>query len=257
MQISQETIRQMDLLRLLVDKEITLRYKRTYLGILWSLLNPLLTGLVLIIAFTVFMRVGIEHFPLFLLAALFPWIWFSTSVTIAANTLSGNVSLIRKVVFPKHFLLLAMITAQLVNFVFALPILIGLAFYYGSPPTLVWLVGIPLLAAVQFAIVYGLALIVSVVSVFVRDFEHMVLVVIGLLFWMTPIVYPLEAVPQEYRVFLTLNPVTYLIQSWREVFFNNTLNWYSISVSMVTAAVVMIIGLLTFRKLERRLDEVL
>ncbi len=248
---------QLDLLKLLIKKEITLRYKRTYLGFFWSLLNPLLTGLVLFIALSVFMRFEVANFPLFLMAALFPWTWFATSVTMSTNALTGNVSLIKKVIFPKQFLLLATITAQLVNFIFSLPILIGLVYYYGSSPTLSWLIGIPVLVVVQFAIIYGLALIISVVNAFFRDLEYIVTVLVSLLFWITPIVYPFNIVPEEYRVFLAMNPVTYLMQSWRDLFLNNILNWHYISISMMTAMVVLSIGFLIFKKLNKNLDEVL
>jgi len=257
MQMNKKTRQQLDLLKLLVKKEITLRYKRTYLGFLWSLLNPILTGVVLFIAFNIFMRFEVENFALFVMAAIFPWTWFSASVSMSANTLTGNVSLIKKVIFPKHFLLLATIIAQLVNFIFSLPVLIVLVYFYGGAPSLNWLIGIPVLVIVQFAVIYGLSLLISTANAFFRDLEYLVNVLISLLFWMTPIVYPLEAVPEEYRSLLVMNPVTYLIQAWRDLFFNNTLNWHYIFISMITAAAVLIVGLLVFKKLDRKLDEVL
>jgi lipopolysaccharide transport system permease protein len=255
--LDRKTIQHIDLFKLLVKKEVTLRYKRTYLGFLWSLLNPLLTAFVFFIAFNIFMRFEVENFVLFLLSALFPWTWFSAAVAMSSNILTGNVSLIKKVIFPKHFLLLASITAQLINFIFSLPILIGLVYYYGSAPTLNWLIGIPVLIAVQFAIIYGLSLVISVANTFFRDLEYIVNVLISLLFWMTPIIYPLDAVPEEYRVLLAMNPVTYLMQAWRDIFFYNLLNWNNIIISVITAAVVLFAGLLIFNKLDRKLDEVL
>jgi len=257
MQMNKKTRQQLDLLKLLVKKEITLRYKRTYLGFLWSLLNPILTGIVLFIAFNIFMRFEVENFALFVMAAIFPWTWFSASVTMSANTLTGNVSLIKKVIFPKHFLLLATIIAQLVNFIFSLPVLIALVYYYGSSPSLNWLIGIPVLVIVQFVVIYGLSLLISIANAFFRDLEHIINVLVSLLFWMTPIVYPLEAVPEEYRSLLVMNPVTYLMQAWRDLFFNNMLNWHNIFVSAITAVAILLAGLLIFKKLNRKLDEVL
>ncbi|MBS3976420.1 MAG: ABC transporter permease [Syntrophomonadaceae bacterium] len=257
MWINKKTRQQLDLLKLLIKKEITLRYRRTYLGFLWSLLNPLLTALVLFIAFNIFMRFEIENFALFLLAALFPWTWFAASVTMSTNTLTSNVSLIKKVIFPKQFLLLATIIAQLVNFIFSLPVLIGLVFYYGSAPNLNWLIGIPVLITIQFTVIYGLSLIISMANAFFRDLEYIVTVLISLLFWMTPIIYPLKAVPEDVRVLLVMNPATYLMQAWRDLFFNNMLNWHNIAISAITAAVVLLAGLLIFKKLDRKLDEVL
>jgi len=257
MRLDLKTRQQLDLLKLLVKKEITLRYKRTYLGFLWSLLNPLLTSLVLFVAFSVFMRFEVENFILYLLSALFPWTWFSTSVTMSPSILTSNVSLIKKVIFPKHFLVLATIASQLVNFIFSLPVLIVLTYYYGGAPAANWLIGIPLLAVVQFAVIYGISLIISIANAFFRDLEYLVGVLVSLLFWMTPIIYPLEAVPARHQIWLSINPVTYLIQAWRDLLFNNVLNWQNVYISMITAAVVLVIGLWVYNRFEPKLDEVL
>src|SRR4030043_1642898 len=99
--------RKKDLLWLLTKKEITLKYKRTFLGILWSLLNPILFAIVLFIAFKIFMRIQMENYTFFLLAALFPWNWFSASITMSTGALIGNVNLIKKIRFPRHFLILS------------------------------------------------------------------------------------------------------------------------------------------------------
>jgi lipopolysaccharide transport system permease protein len=138
-----------------------------------------------------------------------------------------------------------------------LPILLVLVYSYGKVPTWNWLVAMPLLIAVQFVVCYGLGLMVSMVNAFFRDMEHIINVLLSLLFWMTPILYPLEAVPEKYRVYLSLNPATYLIQSWRDIFFSNRINWDYIFISMLTATVVLLAGSLVFKRLDRRLDEVL
>jgi ABC-type polysaccharide/polyol phosphate export permease len=112
---NRELKRKRDLLWLLTKKEVTLKYKRTVLGIIWSLLNPILFALVLFIAFGIFMRIQMENYVFFFLSALFPWNWFSASITMSAGTLIGNVHLIKRIRFPRHFLILATILAQLVN----------------------------------------------------------------------------------------------------------------------------------------------
>lgn len=255
--MDRKTRQQLDLLRLLVKKEITLKYKRTYLGFLWSLLNPILTTLVLFIAFNIFMRFDMKDYTLFLLSAMMPWAWFSASVTISTGTLTSNVSLIKKSLFPKHLLIVATIVAQLVTLIISLPILLALVYYYGKTPSLNWLIGIPVLIVVQFAVTYGIALIISMVNAFFRDMEHIVNVCVSMLFWMTPIIYPLEAVPEKYRIYLAINPVTYLMQCWRDIFLNNTINWHYISISLFTGIVVFLAGSFVFKRLDRRLDEVL
>ncbi len=251
------TRQQIDLLRLLIKKEITLKYKRTYLGFLWSLLNPLLTALVLFLAFKIFMRFEMKDYTLFLLSALFPWTWFSASVTMSTISLTGNISLIKKIIFPKHFLILATIISQLVNLLFALPIIITICLYYHKIPSLNWFVAIPILIIIQFMTTYGLALFISMINAFFRDMEYIVSVIVSMLFWVTPIIYPLDQIPAKYHPYLALNPLTYLIESWRNIFFSNTINWNYIGISFVTAIVVYITGSFVFRKMDRKLDEVL
>jgi lipopolysaccharide transport system permease protein len=188
--IDREFRRNKDLLWLLTKKEITLKYKRTVLGIFWSLLNPILLAIVLFIAFKVFMRIKMENYTFFFLSALFPWNWFSASVTLSTGTLIGNVSLIKKIRFPRHFLVLATILAQLVNFVFALPIVVGFSYFQGEGPGINWLITFPILIVIQFIVTLGICLMISIVNAYFRDMEYIVGVVISLLFWMTPIVYP-------------------------------------------------------------------
>ena len=248
---------QFDLLWLLIKKEVTLKYKRTYLGILWSLLNPLLSALALFIAFNIFMRFEMENYTLFLLAALFPWTWFSASVTMSTVTLTSNISLIRKVLLPKHFLIIATVVGQLINLIFAIPILVALVYYYDKSPALNWLVGIPLLILIQFIVTLGLSLLLSIVNAFFRDMEYVIGVSINMLFWLTPIVYPFEAVPEHYRIYLTINPLTYLIAAWRDIFLFNNIRWTNIGVSSITACVFFFIGWWLYKKLDGKLNEVL
>ena len=112
--MNRQTERKLDLIVLLTQKEFSLKYKRTALGVLWSLLNPVLTSLVFFVAFKIFMRFKIDNYTFFLLSALFPWSWFASSIIISARSLVDNVTLIKKVIFPRHYLVASVIFAQLV-----------------------------------------------------------------------------------------------------------------------------------------------
>ena len=248
---------QLDLLVLLVKKDITLKYKRTYLGILWSLLNPILTAIVLYIAFNIFMRFQMKNYTLFLLAALFPWNWFSASVLLSSGTLTADINLIKRVMFPRHFLVLATILGQLVNLLFSFPILIGLVYFYDKSVHINWLLGVPLLLIIQFTVTLGISLSLSMINAFFRDMEYIIGVCINFLFWLTPIIYPLKAIPEEYRIYLLFNPLTYLMGAWRELFLNNTIAWSYIYTSAITAIIFLLIGVAIFKLLGKRLDEVL
>lgn len=126
--------RKIDLIYLLTHKEFALKYKRTVLGIFWSLLNPILLALVFFIAFKIFMRFKVENYPFFLLSALFPWTWFSSSIIISARSLVDNITLIKKVVFPRHYLVASVILAQLVHLLFSIPVLLLPAPFFPITP---------------------------------------------------------------------------------------------------------------------------
>ena len=220
-------------------------------------MNPLLTALIYFIAFKVIMRFKMDDYSLYLLSALFPWLWFSSSISLCSGALTRNVSLIRKVIFPKHYLIVAGIIGQLLTLVCAIPILLGLVFYYDKTPSISWIVGIPMLIILQFLIIYGAALALSIINAYFRDMQYIIGVGLNLLFWMTPIIYPLEMIPEQYRGYLLLNPVAYLILSWRELFLLNTINWHGILVSMVVAVIFLSVGSIIYKRLEKGLDEVL
>lgn len=255
--LSKELRRKRDLLWLLTKKEITLKYRRTTLGILWSLLNPVLFALVLFIAFKIFMRIQMENYTFFLLSALFPWNWFSASVTVSTSTLIGNVNLIKRIRFPRHFLVLAAILAQLVNLLFAILIMGGVSCFYGKGPGLNWFIAIPILTVIQFFVTTGICLAISMLNAYFRDMEYIIGLGINMVFWLTPIIYSLDMVPQKYHIYLILNPLTYLITAWRDLFMSNLINWTSVGISAGASPVFCVLGILIFRKLGRRLDEVL
>ena len=253
--INRETRRKIDLLWILIKKEVSLKYRRSILGIFWSLLNPILLSIVYFIAFKIFMRFGVENFHFFLLAALFPWNWFSASIAISTETLISNINLIKRVNFPIHFLIIATVLAQLTHFIFALPIIVGLAYFCGEGPGLSWFIGVPILITIQFIVTTGISLAISTLNAYFRDMEHIVGVLLSMLFWMTPIVYPLEVIPDSFRSYLILNPLTYIIIAWRDMFMLNTINWGNIGISFVCSLVFFVFGVLVFRKLRKRLDE--
>jgi lipopolysaccharide transport system permease protein len=259
MKLSHQNLRrEMDILWILTKKEIILQYKRTSLGILWSLLNPLLLALVYYVAFNIILGVKITNFPLFLLSALFPWTWFSSSVNAATVSLVSNRSLVKKFLFPKHYLLMASVISQGIHFLFSIPIIILLVYLYGKTVGVIWFIGVPLLLIIQFIITIGASLAVSIINVYFMDFQFIVAFILNMLFWITPIIYRLDSIPETYRfLFLYMNPLTPLMSSWRELFISNTIYWSWLAIAFLGSLVILFIGLLIFRRLSRRLDEVI
>ncbi|MBI1979601.1 MAG: ABC transporter permease, partial [Elusimicrobia bacterium] len=238
--------RKVDLLYLLTRKEIALKYKRTVLGIFWSLLNPLLMAIVFFIAFKIFMRFQIENYTFFLLSALFPWNWFLSSMIISSRSLVDNVTLIKKVVFPRQYLVASVLLAQMIHLLFSIPILVGLSSFGGPGPSLSWIIGIPLLILVQWIFTFGIASMVAIGNTYFHDIEYLVGILLNLTFWVTPITYPLSSIPANLKPFFLLNPLTSLIACWRGLFLENKILWKELGIAFLFSLILFQLGRIVF-----------
>jgi lipopolysaccharide transport system permease protein len=246
-----------DLIIALTQKELKIRYKRSFLGYLWSIANPLALALVFFIAFKIFMRIQIDNYTLFLIAGLFPWQWFSNSVNGSAVVLVGNSSLIKKIKFHPEVLVAASVLNDMLHFLLSIPVIIAFVFFYGLTPTLSWIIGIPVLLILQFIITFGFSLAVSALNLFFRDLERIVFIFTTLMFYVTPIIYSEEMVPPAYKNLILLNPLTMMIVGWRNLLMNGTLNAGDIAISFLSSILFAAAGYLIFRRLRWRFAEVL
>ena len=244
--------RSWELLYLLIRRDLKLRYQDTALGLLWSLLKPLALGAVLYVALSKFVRIDVpgEPYHLVLLAGLFPWIWFQTSVFLATPSFAGNGALIKKVRFPRFVLPFSTVLNTGVHFLLAILILIILLAVSGRHPSAAWLIGFPILAIVQLALLTGTILLLASIDVFFRDLEHLIEVFLTLLFYSTPVIYPLDKVPERWQPLLQINPLTSLIESWRELFLHNSLPSADLWPALVFSLGALLVGGAVFQRLE-------
>src|SRR3990172_5167909 len=185
-----------ELLYLLTRRDLKLRYQDTVLGFFWTAAKPLLFGLVVWFALRKVLKVETDvPYHLFLLSALLPWTWFQASITFATPLFANNGSLVKKVPFPSYVLPLATISNNMIHFVLSLPVLIIFLLVDGRVPGPEWLLGVPLLLLIELALMTGLALFLSAMDVHFRALEPLVEVVLNLLFYGTPILYPLASAP--------------------------------------------------------------
>lgn len=245
-----------DLLTVLIHKELKLKYKNTALGYLWSLVNPLAFAFVSYIAFKTIIKIQIENYLLFLLAALFPWYWFSNCLNGAPSIFLSNTSLIKKVNFPRALLLVSHVFLEMIHFVLSLPVIFLVVLIYGYSPHLIWLVGVPLLLVIQFATLYGLTLVVSSLNLFFRDLEKIINVTVTLLFYFTPIIYAENMVPDDYKALVDYNPLAALMLSWRSLFLEGALHADKVGISAVFALGTCVLAFVTYRRLSWRFAEV-
>src|SRR5687767_1010560 len=185
-----------DLLLNLVQRDLAVRYRRSALGFLWSFLNPLLMMAVFTIVFTVVKSNSVRNYPLFVLCGLLPWNFLAGSLSGAVRSITSNANLIDKVYFPREVLPLAVVLANLVNFVLSLAVFLPLALLLGAQFS-AWTLALPVIIGVQLLVVLGLALLLSALNVFYRDTELVLDVALIAWFFLTPIFYELELLPNQ------------------------------------------------------------
>ena len=239
-----------ELLYLLTLRDLKLRYQDTALGLLWSLMKPLAFGAVYFVAISKFMRIDVKDYHLVLLTALFPWVWFQTSVLLGTASFAGNGALLKMVPFPRVVLPFSTILNSGFHFLISIPVLIILLAISGRHPNAAWIAGVPLLIAIQLALLMSVVVIVASLDVFFRDLEHLVEVVLQMLLFLTPVLYPLDIVPDGWESVLRINPLASLIGAWRELLMNNTLPGVDLWPALVFTLGAALAATFVFRKLE-------
>jgi len=246
-----------DVLAVLVRKEVTVRYKNSYLGFLWSLLNPLASALVLNLVFGVILNFGSENYLIVLLSGLFPWQWFSNSVGQSPFSFLANVTLVKQIQFPRLLIPLVTVLSDGVHFIISIPVFVMFLYMYNLSPTWIWVYGIPLLMFISILTIYGVCLFVATINMFFRDLGNLVIILLNLLFYATPIMYSIDKMPENFRDFLVFNPISPLFISWRNILFLNKIDMQSIYMSLLYACVFIVIGFFVYHIFNKRFAEVM
>lgn len=246
-----------DLLLVLTQKDLKVRYKSSWLGYFWSIAHPLALAFVFVVAFKVVMKVRMQDYALFLIAGLFPWQWFSNSVTMSTSAFLANASIIKKVNFPRNIIPLTLVLQDMIHFIISIPVILFFMFLYNHRPGWIWLIGIPLLLAIQFGFSYGIALAVSSINLFFRDMERLIVLLMTWLFYFTPVIYSETMIPEKYRAWVMLNPLTPLMIGWRNLFLHNQLDWKLAGLGSVYCLIILGIGYWIYNRLSWKFAEIL
>lgn len=244
-----------ELLKTNVKKDIGGKYKNSFLGVLWSFINPLLQIAVYAFVFQIIMRSNIENYAVYLCCALVPWQYFSSVVLRGAATIIDNGNIIKKVYFPREILPISIVTSEGINFLISTVIILGFVIVsgIGISVNIFWYF---LIVAIQYVISLGISFIVSSLSVYFRDLLHLLGVFMQLLFYATPIVYSAENVPAGFRWLLKINPMSYLIEGYRAIFYDKMPpNFQSLGIALLMGIALCVIGYFAFRKLEKGFAE--
>jgi lipopolysaccharide transport system permease protein len=255
---SPQSVRRLwELLLTLIQKDLKVKYKNTFLGYLWSLALPIAQASVFFIVFKLIIRLQVDDYLLFLLSGLFVWQWVASSVQMSASAFLSNASIIKKLRFERSFLVLSMICIDMIHYILTIPVIVAVMYYYQKHPALFWIAEVPFLLIVQCALIFGVSLVVASVNLFFRDMERIVAVALMITFYATPVIFSMEMVPEHYRWMIYLNPAAVLVQAWRLMFIDGIMAWGLLAISLGQALASLAFGMVVYRKLQWRFAEVM
>ena len=238
-------------------RDVKIRYKQAVLGVLWALINPFVKMVVFSVIFGRLVGVSSEGYPypIFLYAGLLPWQFFSDAVTRSGQSVVSGAGILKKVYFPRLMLPVSAIGASLVDFALSFAILGGLMAFYGFAPGVQILTVFPLtLLTILAALSVGI--LISGLNAIYRDFRYVLPVAVQIWLYVTPVIYPVSIVPERFQWILRLNPLTGIIDAYRYAVLGRPLDWTNLGISVGLVLVMLFIGLMVFRRMERHFADV-
>ena len=242
-----------DLIAELVGRDLKLKYRRSFLGYVWSVLNPLLTMVVLAIVFTNLLGKKIENYPVYLLTGRMLYDFLKQSTNKAMKSVTGNASLLRKVYVPKYIFTLAKVTSCLVDTVFSLAALLLVMIITGAKFHVHMLL-MPLVIVQIYVFCCGLGFFLAQLNVFFRDTEHIYSVVLTAWLYLTPIIYRVDTLPEKIQFFITtFNPLYFYIEQFRSIVYYGQLPaMRCVTGGCLAAAVMLAFGVWSFQRSKDR-----
>ena len=245
-----------DMIYSLVRRELRGRYKGSVLGFLWTYINPLCQVIVYSAVFSVIFRVNIDKFYLYLIIGMMPWTFFSSSVQGGSTCIRAQSDMVKKIYFPREVIPIAYVTSTFVNMLLSFIIVFLAVIISGFGFSLTTLLYLPLIMIIEYLLALGIAFIVSSITVYFRDLEQIIGVLMMAWIYVTPIMYNMECVPEQYRPLIVLNPMTPIVEVYHQILYYRitpTTNYLLLAGGVSVA--VFIIGFLVFAKLDRNFAE--
>jgi ABC-2 type transport system permease protein len=241
----------------LVRRDLQIRYAQSALGYVWTILDPLLMSSVYFVVFTYVFKardVGATPYFLYLVVGLLAWQWFSAAVTDSTHTLRQEARLVRSTNLPREIWVVRVVLAKGIEFVLALPVLSGFTAFYllAGQAQVSWRLVLFLPALVlQGLLILGIGLILAPLNVMFLDTQRLIRIALRFGFYMTPVLYSLQAVPELLRPVMALNPMSGVLELSRAGFFEGPVHWWSVVTSAVIVALLLMAGATIFQRMER------
>lgn len=240
----------------LIRRDLRGRYKGSILGFAWTFLNPLLQLAVYTVVFSAIMRSGIEDYYLFLFVALIPWIFFSSSLSGGASCILSQKELVKKIYFPREVLPIAHVTCQLVNMLLSFIVVLAVLLVSGKGVNIKALLYLPVVVFVEYLLSLGIAFITSSLTVYLRDLEHILVIIAMAWQFLTPVMYAVDAVPESFRPIFMINPMTPVIVAYRDIlYYKQPPQLGTLLHAILLGAGLLVIGIGIFTVLKRHYAE--
>jgi lipopolysaccharide transport system permease protein len=249
-----------ELFYMLAWRDIAVRYKQTAIGVLWAIIRPLLTMMILVVVFGKIAKLPSEGvpYPVFVFAAMLPWTFFATAFADASNSLIGNANLISKVYFPRLIITVAPVIVAMVDFLISFAILLVLMAWYQYWPD--WhIVTLPLFLLLGFFAALGAGLFVASLNVKYRDFRFVIPFVVQLGLYVSPVGFSSTIIPEQYRLFYYLNPMVAVVDGFRWAISggSTSFNATELIMSVIVVVLLCVTGVTHFRKTEKTFADVI
>lgn len=240
----------------LVRKDLRGRYKGSILGFLWTFINPLLQLMVYTMVFSVILRAGIERYYLFLFVALIPWIFFSASVTSGSSCIIAQKDLVKKIYFPREVLPISLVTTCFVNMLLSFIVIFFVIAVSGTGINFSAVMYLPAIMIVEYILALGMAMIFSALTVYLRDLEYILGIVVMAWQFLTPIMYSIEIVPERIMPIFMANPMTPIIVAYRDILYYKQIPQISTLLHALILGVVFLgFGSIVFDRLQKHFAE--
>lgn len=240
----------------LVRRDLRGRYKGSILGFLWTFINPLLQLMVYTVVFSVIIRSGIDKYYLFLFVVLIPWIFFSTSVIGCASIIIAHQNMVIKIYFPREILPVSYVVTCFINMLLSFIVVFVVILFSGVGFNFRALLCLPVIMVIEFFMALGLGMLVAGITVYLRDIEHILGIVMMAWQFLTPIMYSMDVVPEKYIPIFLLNPMTAIMQGYRDILYYKQVPEMGMMLeAVVFACVVLVIGWSSFAKLKKGFAE--
>lgn len=239
----------------LVRKDLRTRYKGSVLGFLWTFINPLLQLIVYSIVFSNIMRVNVEKFYIYLFVALIPWLFFTTSILGGATSILSSKDLIKKIYFPRLIIPLSTVNAAFMNMIFSMAVVFIVLIVSGIGLSK-YIFLLPVILLLEYLFALGLSFIFAALNVYFRDLEHILGIVTMAWFYLTPIVYTVDMIPEKYLGLFYLNPMVHIIIAYRDILYYKQMPYLETLGSIFLWSIgFIIIGYVVFQKLQKNFVE--